>query len=390
VSRRVLGLVLLVLAAAAIAAWWYAVTRPDSRLTVARDAVRRHDWEAAARTADELAEDGYADHARLVRGELLIEQKRYPDALTVLNGVGGGSGRFADALALVGRCQLEMGDSAGALRTYQALKAERGEDAEVRRGLAAACYDLGALAATVEHAERWAELDPKDGRPYRLIGLIQQDLGRFEEAAAAYRSALDRDLKSYVKEEVRLDLADALARLNRFVEALDVLHMARPPEELQAQALTLEADCQRQLGNTAEAERGVQAALRMDPEYAPALRLRGQIALGEGDGAGAIPPLQKAARLAPEKYETHYTLALAYQRAGRTKEAAAESARAERIRADMEALTKITRELIKSPGRADLHRQAAELYRRLDMPAMASRSMRAAAAVGDSRAPAAD
>src|SRR5205085_1866437 len=78
-----------------------------------------------------------------------------------------------------------------------------------------------------------------DGRPGRLVGLIEKDLGQYRAAVAAYREALARDLKDLVKEEVRVELAESLLKLKEYAEALNVLDAARPPPAGAAQVLAL-------------------------------------------------------------------------------------------------------------------------------------------------------
>jgi Flp pilus assembly protein TadD len=63
--------------------------------------------------------------------------------------------------------------------------------------------------------------------------------------------------------------------------------------------------------------------VRMDGELVPALLLRAKLNLNAGETTSAVADLEKARRLEPENRGVVYTLARAYQKAGRNTEAKA-------------------------------------------------------------------
>lgn len=79
-------------------------------------------------------------------------------------------------------------------------------------------------------------------------------------------------------------------------------------------------------GDPAGARPWAEQAVSIDPQaFGPRLAL-GQVLLGLGESAPAIAELEQAVRLAPGSPQTHYMLAVAYQRAGRSSDAERERA----------------------------------------------------------------
>jgi predicted Zn-dependent protease len=72
--------------------------------------------------------------------------------------------------------------------------------------------------------------------------------------------------------------------------------------------------------------------LQLDPDHYRANLLRGRILFLEGDSAGALPNLEKAASVEPKSVEAHQFLSEAYANLGQEDKAASEHAEAERLR----------------------------------------------------------
>jgi predicted Zn-dependent protease len=72
--------------------------------------------------------------------------------------------------------------------------------------------------------------------------------------------------------------------------------------------------------------------LQLDPDHYRANLLRGRILSLQGDSAGALPNLEKAATVEPKSVEAHQFLSEAYAKLGQEEKAAREHAEAERLR----------------------------------------------------------
>lgn len=135
---------------------------------------------------------------------------------------------------------------------------------------------------------------------FGLLGDVLLDLGRVAEAVEAYQKMVDLrpDLQSYARAaQVRWLTGD----VDGAVELMEMaVHSASPRDpDASAWAYTRLAHFQWLSEQTAAARRSVSSALAVQPEYAPALLLRGRIELGLGQTNEAVATLRAAARLNP-------------------------------------------------------------------------------------------
>ncbi|MDB5308320.1 MAG: tetratricopeptide repeat protein [Gemmataceae bacterium] len=378
--KRRITLVLLVLAAAGAGGWRYRVTRPDYRLARGQEAVQQRDWDEVDAIADRLAAAGHPDRAYLLRGEAFHARHRPDLALAEFNQIRGEGPLRLRAATLTGRCLIDLGELKEAHRVLSYVVAEEPDNPDAHRGLAVIAYTLGQLADAVDHLERVARLDPQDGRPHRLIGLIHKDLARKEEAVDAYREALRRGLSAGVAAEVRGELAEVLMQQAKYDEALATLDTDPAGEaDDQPAQLVVRAECLRGLGRQKEAADLLDRGLSKH-ESAPLYRLRGQVRLDAGDDPGAVRPLERAVDLAPAEYQSHFLLAKAYSGVGRRDDAARELARAEDLRQDLDRITALSREAMDRPWDAGVRLRLADLSDRLGKPQLAAMWRSAAAA----------
>lgn len=375
VARTILAVVTL-----AIAGNWYRLTRPEYRLARGEEAVRAGDWKAAEEYAARLESGGRLAYAHLLRGEVYQAQAQPDRALAEFNQVRDDGPIRVRAAAASGKCLIQLGNLAEAARVLTFVVDEQPNHVEAHRGLAVIAYDLGQMATAVEHLEAVAKLDPADARPHRLIGLIYKDLTQLEQAAAAYREALRRGLSPAVADEVRVELAEVLARQGFHAEGLETLGADPPADSPPNPARpVVRAECLRGLGQRGEAAEVLDRALAATPT-AEAYRLRGQLYLDDDGTAGAVRALERAIGLAPADYQSHYLLAQAYAAAGRKDEAAKTAARAEDLRKDLDLMTKLARDAIDQPWDPVVRLQLSELAERLRKPELAAMWRSAAAA----------
>jgi tetratricopeptide (TPR) repeat protein len=379
-------------AAGGLAGWWYLhISSLEYRLRHAQEAIRAGRYTAGEAEAAALLADGHKDAALLLRGESLLlrgeAQDRREDlaaALSTLNQIHAEGNLLVEAASLSGRCLLRLGNLLEAERAFVFVVSENPEFVDAHRGLMAVYYDLGALTAAMQHAETWAELAPRDGRPHRFMGLLYKDMGNYKEAVEPYRAALDRDLKDPVREEVKVELADCLMRVLDYGAAYATLASCRPTEDALVRILTAQAQCKRALGKPEDARELVENALEANPGYTTALRLRAQLALDANEPARAVNDLERAAALSPNEYDTQHMLGRVYGQLGNQSKAQAARERVTEIQGRLDLLTKLTRDTIERPKDAKLHRQLADLYGQMGMPEMASAQRRVAGALADS------
>jgi tetratricopeptide (TPR) repeat protein len=157
---------------------------------------------------------------------------------------------------------------------------------------------------------------------YGLMGDALMEEGRLDEAATAYQQMVDQrpDLQAYARiahlRWLKGDLAGATAVMRLAANA------ASPNSpETAAWVNTRLALLQFQNGDLAQANATCGVALDYQPEYAPALLLRGRLLLARGETETAAAVLQRAVQLNPLP-DYQWTCSEALRVAGRAAEAA--------------------------------------------------------------------
>ncbi|HXG47871.1 MAG TPA: tetratricopeptide repeat protein, partial [Methylomirabilota bacterium] len=167
------------------------------------------------------------------------------------------------------------------------------------------------------------ELVRQRGAPFDhgLLGDVLLDLGRFDEALTAYQTMMDLkpDLHAYARAAHLRWLAGFVPEAIELLSAAAAAASPRDPEGA-AWVWTRLAQLQFQAGARRESRHAWTMALAHQSNYAPALLLRGRSQLAEGDAAGAVESLRRAAQINPlPEYE--WALSEAYRIAGRIEDA---------------------------------------------------------------------
>jgi tetratricopeptide (TPR) repeat protein len=205
----------------------------------------------------------------------------------------------------------------------------------------------------------WLRVDPENVYALFLRGELHRQVGVVGQARADYERVIDIDPAHH---GARRHLARCLLLVGRYREAaghLDVVMQTAPDDR---ELLTMRAECHRHLRERDPAAGMLDKVLREHPDYAPALRERGRLALTASDFAEAHDWLQKAVRASPHDYESRFALHQALQGLGRADDAKQELARAQQIKDRRERISEIqTQQMTKSPYDAALHCELGEL-----------------------------
>jgi Flp pilus assembly protein TadD len=258
--------------------------------------------------------------------------------------------------------------------------------ADAHRGLAAVTYDQGALIEAVRHLEQVAALDPADGRPYRMIGHICADLDKREEAVTAYRQALDRSLTGAARSEVHVELAEQLLKLGDAAAALALLPQPSDTAADSPQALAVRAEATWTTGKADEAVTLVEAGLERFADEPRLLSLLGRLRIDLGGYGDAVAPLEAAARLDRAELTTLQALATAYERLGRSEDAARVREQRSAVQQTLERMTSLTVAADAEPWNGDLRDELAVLCESIGRQDLAT-MWRHAAAVCRERPP---
>ncbi len=190
--------------------------------------------------------------------------------------------------------------------------------------LAALSAHLGKWDLAVQSVTDGIQQLPKAYRLYLCRGLLYEKQGK-AQAQPDYRRAIDLTPKSPEPYE-----ALALSQINdgHPQDALKVLRDANHIVAKDPGNFYLQAEALLRIGgpfdspNYRDAMEALNACLALDKEFIYAYYDRGKLKLQAKDVDGAIADLEKARALRPESTDILYKLAQAYQKAGRTKEAA--------------------------------------------------------------------
>jgi Tfp pilus assembly protein PilF len=396
-ARRVLlRLVYLAIPLGLLAAgivWWQYTNRPDYRLRRGQEALHRGNVEKADRVVSSLLADGYPDYAHLLRGEAFLRQaattqnaqerrRRVAAAVNELNQIRVEQENIRLEAAVVfglGFVQLKMPLQAEQLLRYVVSK--QPDHLDAHRGLAALYFDQGALVLALRHAQEWSRLAPQDGHALRFVGVIYVDLGDNNAyAIAAFREALQRQLKPSLVENVKEELADVLVKQTDYAQALEILDSCQSDRAEKQKVVEFRAQCLWGLGRAAELRPLLEGALRDYPHSTALLHLAGQIRLADDDPQGAVGPLEQVLQLDRHDSASRYLLAQAYETLGKRTEAADQRRLMQQTQEYFVEMSTLSKQAIYNPWDASLRRRLAVVCEKLDKHNEAAVWRKAAAA----------
>jgi tetratricopeptide (TPR) repeat protein len=201
--------------------------------------------------------------------------------------------------------------------------------------------------------DHWLEVDPDDLRALELRGLAYQRGKSAHKGAEDFRRVIERDpSRSGTRWRLVLCLLDA-GSYDEALTHLEQIDRERPGDpEVQVRL----ARCLNMLDRGKEARDMLDAVLEAHPEHPLALRTRGQFALTDREPARAEAWLQRAAKVWPDDYQTHWLLVQALQQQNKTEQAKLELAKAEEIKDRVERLSDLrSRKMSEQPLEPALH-----------------------------------
>ena len=212
----------------------------------------------------------------------------------------------------------ELGRLYEAETTFRAVLAKDPNLAEGWRGRGAIARQCGDHAKALEHLGKATALDPDHVWTLHDIAAELQELGRFAEAAVAFRAVLSKDPDIMQGWRGLGQLArqrgDHVEALEHFIKAAALLpDLAWPLLDVGWSF--------RELGRLDEAGTTFRAVVAKDPNSVEGWRGLGAIARQRGDHAEALEHLSKAAALDPDHVWTQHDIASELQELGRFDEA---------------------------------------------------------------------
>jgi tetratricopeptide (TPR) repeat protein len=225
------------------------------------------------------------------------------------------------------------------------------------------------LTEALSYLDLWLRQWPDDREARVRRGWVQEHLRNPHDAARDYQKALDLDPEKDQRENdrLRLRLAQLLTERNRPEEAIEHLEVLQERQPENPAVLLALARCRRQLRQTAEARSLLTALLAQNPRDGQALGERGRLALDMGRRREAERWLQKAAARCPHDRQIIYSLMRSLEAQNKTKQAKRYAAQLEQIRSDEREMSKLMREVFKSPNDAELCYRIGKIFLRNGM-----------------------
>jgi tetratricopeptide (TPR) repeat protein len=375
-----LGAIALLLILATIWYFRFYHVSADRLLATGRLALARGEWDQVQEAAERLERAGYGDHSRLLRAEWLWSRGEAAGALALAEGVRAEGRLRVEAALIVGKCLLALDNRREAYRVLSWVLDQDDGQVDAHRGLAALAYDWGQWHQAEWHLQRVAKLDPKDPRPYRLLGLMYKDLSRWDDAERAYLAAWERGVEGTMRSDIRLELAEVLLQKGRYEEVLTWTQLAsgEVPASHQVQVARLRAEGWYGLGRWAEAAAELDALPR-EQWTAEMWRCRGRLDRDAGRMEQAAECLERAVQLAPRDAESWHVLAQVYESLNRREAAAQARQRVEEIHQRLQQLTELTQQAMERPWDSTIRQKLAEVHEQLGHADLARQWRKAAA-----------
>jgi tetratricopeptide (TPR) repeat protein len=314
----------------------------------------------------------------IARGEELLKKGHSRRALASVSGVREDGPWQADLLAVRGLALSALGEIEPSRQALERSWSLHPSQPMVAKVLAAIYFSRSESVKGMEYLEKAARLDPGDFRPWYAIGEAFVRLGQPEEAARAFRYALDRK-RDHVESQIGL---------------MSILVVTRPPEEsshLLAELLrsrpddpkvmVLAAWHERALGHAEGALRYANRAVDIDPNMVEAVALRAQLNRATGNSSQALADAERAIELDPNSRAGLNLLAQLQAAAGQTASSQATMARHRKVIERSEQIRKLTAQIEQHPDNPEPRWKLGQVAAEGGLNHLASQSYQAALAV---------
>jgi len=319
----------------------------------------------------------YKPHAELLKFALELNAKQRqldPARLEALRPLLDYPRLHNQALTLLGAGMFQLGRYGEAEQALLEVIHNDPRSIEAHRWLAAMNKDIRVLDRLYYHCIRWAELDPNDYRPHRLMGLESKSRQAFAQAIEAYKESLRRDPNQRTREEVLLELAECQYRSGKLEDALKTLEGAA--DSLQRDVL--HAQCLLAVQRKDEAKPLLAQILKKEPTNMMANMLRADIAVQEDDSKLAAEHLEIVTAEHPSNHSGWFKLSQVYKRLNALEKARQASEKAEYLRGVETRFFELMEKAIQLPKDVVIRRELAALSRQLGRPDLAEEWDRAA------------
>jgi len=255
----------------------------------------------------------------------------------------------AEGLTVAARALLMRGSISPARRTLERSLSMKLDQPEAAKMLASIYLSAGDGRRGVAMLKKAAELEPADFRPWYAMGKVYHDLGNLQESVGAYGEALRRSPPVVEARESRIGRVRALLDNKQAEQAAEDLDILGKEITEDPQVLALAARQALESARVDEAEKLANRALAIDPREFDALLVRARLHFLSHQPRLAIADLEQAERARPNDLATLQLLLQSQNSLGMTREAAATQQRADRARARITLMDRLTKVIAQRP-----------------------------------------
>lgn len=219
--------------------------------------------------------------------------KRYPEALAILERLVRENPRMQDAWESLARCLLRLGRRQEAVAVYQKALENSGGAAHLALALASLYSEMGRADDARRHAELAMSASP--GPAHRRLAEIAMTAEQFEEAERQARAAVavdENDTQALVVLSMVLNRLGKLEESERTVQLLEA-KVAEAKAVPPAGYRLVRGDLMARSGRAAEAEKVFREEIRANPEMLETYRRLALLLVSAGRGAEAWQVLQQ-------------------------------------------------------------------------------------------------
>ncbi len=339
----VFGLVAVALLAGAL--WWQ-----ERALSEASQALEQGDTKYAMYLVGKFLERDPTNSRALALQARGLVALGYPDeTIQIFDEIGAAS---ADDMHALARAYMLRGEWSSAQRLLPRVLQLTPDDPHALYELASCQIRLGMLKEALENAQKFAAMPGQAARGHVMIGSIYGDMRSHREAAAAFAQVMqeepDAQNLQIAPGEFYLRYGRVLLRLGKPQEALDPLKQS-VADQPTSEAFTLLGDAASQLGQTKNAERAWQEAVKFEPVNFSARTSLANLAMLASDAKLAIEWLEPIAESENLPSRTTYLLQRAYTLLGEEEAATKWQEKTTALRREEQHLAMLEEALLSQP-----------------------------------------
>lgn len=290
---------------------WY----QDGPLREAQQLLSENDPSQALSVVDGWQSDhGITDTSQALRARCLVGLGRYPAAIQIFETVGANS---VDELHAWASAHLHLEQWSNAVPLLELAREKQPSNVDILHELAACQAKLGRLNDAIETAQEFTEKSPNPHRGLLLLGVLYQQQGNKQQAAAAWQKIAETDPEfadlQIPPEDILLQIASLELELGHLEIARELLQKSIGHKQ-SAIAFYQLGSVEDQLGNQSAAEAAWSKSFELDPTPVHTREALARIAITKGETDQAESLLQPLLEQPNLKSSTTYLMERVAQR----------------------------------------------------------------------------